>query len=187
MGGLFAQKATEAVAVGLTPVDDPTRLAHYGTPRQHRPVDGQHAVADLRLRSDSHPTVRHTDIKDTAYTGRVIDLSVADDETWSQLWRKRTGDRLRCRSCGQALHANERSHSGLRYSAHIVAVPDCPSHGESLMTLTEIGQLWSANVLTSFVGGASHLRPHERSECVDVKGGGALERGQISIRAQHDR
>lgn len=63
--------------------------------------------------------------------GRVIDLSCADEAAWAGVWRARTGDRLRCRACGRPLHAKLRAATGLRFFAHTVAVPECPSQGET--------------------------------------------------------
>lgn len=68
---------------------------------------------------------------DTHRGDEVIDLTADDAGIWSEIWRKSTGDRLRCRSCRQPVHAKQRSESGLRFFAHTVVVPDCPSQGES--------------------------------------------------------
>ncbi len=112
---------------------------------------------------------------DTDREDRVIDLTCVDDSVWFGIWRTTTGDRLRCRGCDQPLHAKRRIDTGLRFFAHSVLVPGCPSHGESARHLAlkarfaaafraagwcaelEVaGDGWRADVLT-WDGGAKRL------------------------------
>lgn len=68
---------------------------------------------------------------DTDRDDAVIDLTDVSDEVWVSIWRQATGDRLRCRSCSQPMHAKQSSATGLRFFAHTNVVPECPSQGES--------------------------------------------------------
>lgn len=68
---------------------------------------------------------------DTHHDDVIIDATVANETTWSSVWRARTGDRLRCRGCGGSLVAKRMSSSGLRFFAHSTTTPECPSYGES--------------------------------------------------------
>jgi hypothetical protein len=61
----------------------------------------------------------------------ILDLTCVDEPTWAAVWRARTGDRLRCRGCGQPLHAKMRAATGSRWFAHTAAVPECPHLGET--------------------------------------------------------
>lgn len=62
---------------------------------------------------------------------RVVDATYAADGVWALYWRARTGDRLRCRGCGEVVHAKTMTQSGLRFFAHSSTVKGCPSHGET--------------------------------------------------------
>lgn len=76
-------------------------------------------------------------------TDAVLDLTCIEDAAWAAIWRQRTGDRLRCRSCDQPVHAKRRTKTGMRFFAHSVVVPDCPTTGESARHL-ELKALFAA-------------------------------------------
>jgi len=68
---------------------------------------------------------------DTDHSGALIDLTAVPDTVWESIWRMKTGDRLRCRSCDGAVIAKRMEASGLRFIAHRNVTPDCPTQGES--------------------------------------------------------
>lgn len=95
-------------------------------------------ASKLRIRSgthqrhqvDPHDQLTMPLIAADGSTGNVVDLTVDDDKTWSAIWRRKTGTRLRCRSCGHPVHA-KLSQGGLRFFAHSPGASDCPTVGES--------------------------------------------------------
>ena len=62
-------------------------------------------------------------------TGLRLDATDIDDSTWSMLWRRRTGERLRCVRCGATVIAKV-SHKHLRFFAHTSLI-ECPGAYES--------------------------------------------------------
>src|SRR4051794_13339713 len=68
---------------------------------------------------------------DTSRNNCVLDLTKPDEHAWADVWRQRTGDRLRCRSCSQPLVAKEITRTKLRFFAHAQEVSRCPTHGET--------------------------------------------------------
>ncbi len=110
---------------------------------------------------------------DSDRDGAVIDLTAVDESIWESIWRMRTGDRLRCRECGQGLHAKQRHLTGTRYFAHNNLVPFCATNGETerhlrlkelfatafrrigwATELEVIGNGWRVDVLASSPSGA---------------------------------